>query len=188
MVEGGLEIARPAMTGADSMTVTYPGPPGVSAPSGYLGGIPRVVYPAWNGHIREFSIGEEAAAWQELDISTATGAPPAAAGLLGRPCGYLGDGLRVVYRAADSHIHELSVNQQTGAWQQFDMNAATGAPPAASPPCGYFGVVPRVVYMAAGGHIHELSINGQTPCAPRAASGRARPFESHVSGTTGRSL
>ena len=166
MVVDGLEVARPAMNGADSMIVTYPGPPGVSTPSGYLGDTPRVVYPTWNGHIRELSIDRETAAWQESDISAVAGAPPAAAGTFGRPCGYLGDGLRVVYRAVDGHIHEFTIDQHTGAWQQFDMNAATGAPPAArgaaGTPCGSFAVVPRVVYTAADDHIHEFSINGQT--------------------------
>jgi hypothetical protein len=30
----------------------------------------------------------------------------------------------VVYRADNGHIHEFSIDQATGAWQQFDVNVA----------------------------------------------------------------
>ena len=67
--------------------------------------------------------------------------------------GYMTTIPRVVYRALDGHIHELSV---TNNWSHFDITAATNAPAAAGEPFGYVGDVPRVVYRGVDGHIHEL--------------------------------
>ena len=67
--------------------------------------------------------------------------------------GYMTTIPRVVYRAADGHIHELSV---TNDWSHFDITAATNAPAAAGEPFGYMADVPRVVYRGVDGHIHEL--------------------------------
>ena len=67
--------------------------------------------------------------------------------------GYMTAIPRVVYRALDGHIHELSV---TSNWSHFDITAATNAPAAAGEPMGYVGDVPRVVYRGVDGHIHEL--------------------------------
>jgi hypothetical protein len=89
--------------------------------------------------------------------------PPEPAPLaVGDPSGYFALAPRVVYRADDGHIHEFSIDEATGSWQQFDMNDATGAPLAVGDPSGYFGVVPRVIYRADDGHIHEFSIDQAT--------------------------
>jgi len=89
--------------------------------------------------------------------------------------GYMTAIPRVVYRALDGHIHELSV---TNNWSHFDITTATNAPAAAGEPMGYVGGgVPRVVYRGVDGHIHELYVTdtwthfdiSQTTGAPTAA-------------------
>ena len=88
-------------------------------PRGYLGGVARVVYRGQDSHIHEIALGGPG--WQPFDLGAATGAPPA----VGEPFGYFATVPRVIYRANDGHIHEFSINQATGQWQQFDMNAAS---------------------------------------------------------------
>jgi hypothetical protein len=101
------------------MNVAAGAPAPAGDPRGYLGVVARVVYRGQDSHIHEIALGVPG--WQHFDMTAATGAPLA----MGEPFGYFATVPRVVYRASDSHIHEFSINQATGQWQQFDMNAAT---------------------------------------------------------------
>ena len=103
-----------------------PAPPAVGDPSGYLAGVPRVVYRDDDGHVHDLSIYPDSGRWGHFDLTAATGAPPT----VGGPSGYSAGVPRVVYRANDGHIHEFSVDPAGGTWQQFDLHdAVTEMPP-----------------------------------------------------------
>ena len=99
-------------------------------------------------------------AWGADDLTAATSAPAAA----GDPSGFTftadgTSGMHVVYRGADSDIHELY--WQNGAWGVNDLTAATDAPAAAGDPNGFTFTANgtsgmHVVYRGADNDIHEL--------------------------------
>jgi hypothetical protein len=100
------------------------------------------------------------ASWSANDLTSAAGAPATA----GDPFGYtwsVDSTEHVVYRGADSHVHELWFN---GAWHHNDLTiAAGGAPNAAGDPAGYtwdHDSTQHNVYRGLDGHIHELWFNG----------------------------
>lgn len=142
-----------AMTGA---------PPAAGNPCGYAfeqENRQHIVYRGADGHIHELaaSVGGN---WGHFDLTTMTGAPPAA----GDPSGYVfvaEQRQHVVYRGTDGHIHELAASLG-GTWAHFDLTAMTGAPSAAGDPVGYeFTAESRqhVMYRGADGHIHELAVS-----------------------------
>jgi uncharacterized protein with PIN domain len=99
--------------------------------------------------------------WLDFDLNAVTGAPPMA----GNPSGYVVEAEKrqhVVYRGFGGEIRELATWTGDKSWGQFDLTAATGAPPAASDPFGYaFELEKRqhIVYRGVDNHIHELAIS-----------------------------
>ena len=86
----------------------------------------------------------------------------------------------VVYRGADSHIHELWFN---GGWHHNDLTALPARRPRPGDPAGYTWDVDstqHVVYRGTDNHIHELWFNGgwhhnDLTNAAGAPLGRGRP-------------
>lgn len=119
-------------------------------------GIADVVFAASGGQLHDLSLlsGRGWATWQ-------LPGPPAA----GRPREYVTTSFdqasRVVYRGADEHLHELSL-EATGLWTSDDLSVLTGSPEAAGDPSGYvtrtIDRAARVVYLDAAGHIGEFTL------------------------------
>jgi frataxin-like iron-binding protein CyaY len=77
-----------------------------------------------------------------------------------------------VYRGTDDNIHELWLNGAVDRWQDANLGAQAGAPPADHAAFGSFNAAPhgyytplfdaaRVVYRADDDHIHELWLTSQ---------------------------
>jgi hypothetical protein len=137
--------------------------PATGTPSGYFrwDQVNSVVYRGANdNHIHELYLRPHAPAWGQGDLSSLSGAPPAA----GNPTGYLRwDGVdAVVYRGADGHIHEIALGSGPKAhWVAGDLFVAAKPPytpePAASDPSAcecWEGNV--VVYLGADLQVYSL--------------------------------
>jgi hypothetical protein len=124
----------------------------------------QVVYSTPGGRVHELFV-PVGGSWDHADLTQVTGAPTENANF---PviAGYeweAGGTKQVVYRAADSHIHELFV-PAGGSWDHADLTQMTGAPEPdlASTFVGYeweAGGSKQVVYISADGHIHELFVS-----------------------------
>ena len=91
----------------------------------------HVMYRSGNGHIHELWW-DATNGWGSGDLTTVTGAPTAA----GDPAGYVFDAegsQHVIYRAGNGHLYELWWTAAQG-WNQCDLTAAAGSPPAAGDP------------------------------------------------------
>ncbi|MHB8750155.1 MAG: protein kinase domain-containing protein [Aggregatilineales bacterium] len=128
--------------------------------AGTGGNTKQIAYFTPDGHIHELD--GQAAGWTHTDLTSLTGAPPAALGspLVGYPW-EARNAKQVAYFTTNGHIHELSIVQGTG-WTHTDLTSLTGAPPAAlgSPLIGYVleaRNTKQVAYFTSDGHIHELA-------------------------------
>jgi hypothetical protein len=133
-------------------------------------GTSAVVYCGAEGDVHEISRGDLNGTWAHWDLTSiinasgvAAGSPnyaPSCAG--GDPFAYVrADGLNaIVYRGADSHIHELALSHGA-AWAASDLSALAGAAPAAGSPRAYSRSdgVSSVVYRGTDQHIHEIYLN-----------------------------
>ena len=118
----------------------------------------QVVFQTVTGHIHELYM-IKGGKWQRADLTDITGAPPAKYIVNGYSW-EAGQSKQVVYGTQNGHIHELYV-VKGGTWQQADLTAITGAPPAKYIVNGYSweaGQSKQVVYGTQNGHIHELSV------------------------------
>jgi hypothetical protein len=115
-----------------------------------------VVFRATDGHIRSLYWGPDGAVGQD-DLSGYAGTPAAA----GDPFAWFTppeDMHRVVYRAANGHLHELfwpNVAPVTGR----DLTALSGAPPAAGNVSGGYNAgdnTQHVIFRSGNGRLHEL--------------------------------
>ena len=157
----------------NDLTTLFGAPRAAGAPFGYTtdlgsGEVARVVYRMADGHIEELSL-SPGGSWLPNDLTNIAGAPLAASD----PVAYLtnlpgqGPVARVVYRAVDGTIEELSV-QQGQQWQPANLSWIAGAPPAASAPIGFSSnpfiaptfkdPVARVVYRTTSGNVEQLSV------------------------------
>jgi hypothetical protein len=139
-----------AMTGA---------PAAAGDPAGYVfeaQGTQHVMYRSGDGHVHELWW-DATNGWGSGDLTAVTGAPTAA----GDPAGYVFDAegsQHVIYRAGNGHLYELWWTAALG-WNQGDLTAAAGSPPAAGDPGAYeFRAegTQHVVYRTADGHLHEM--------------------------------
>jgi hypothetical protein len=133
----------------------------------------RIVYRTSTGTIAELTVSPSG--WHSAALTALTGSPrPADTVIRGFSTNLDGQGPvgRVVYRAADNHIHELSVTPN--GCHHGDLTAATGAPPAAGPPFGYTtrldgqGEVARIVY-------EPTSTTSSNSTSPRHEAGGTTP-------------
>ncbi|GAB1639580.1 hypothetical protein [Krasilnikovia sp. MM14-A1259] len=128
------------------------------------GPVARVVYRTQASRIQELSVGSDGR-WRSTDLTTLTGAPPAASAPYGYTTSLTGQGPvgRVVYLTANNRIQELSVTV-AGGWHSADLTALAGAPMGVSAPQAYTtnlagqGPVGRVVYRTPANRIQELSV------------------------------
>jgi hypothetical protein len=139
-----------AMTGA---------PAAAGDPASYVfdaQGTQHVMYRSGNGHVHELWW-DATNGWGSGDLTAVTGAPTAA----GDPAAYVFDpegSQHVIYRAGNGHLYELWWTAAQG-WNQGDLTAAAGSPPAAGDPGAYeFRAegTQHVVYRTADGHLHEM--------------------------------
>ena len=139
-----------AMTGA---------PVAAGDPAGYVfdaQGTQHVMYRSGDGHVHELWW-DATNGWGSGDLTAVTGAPAAA----GDPAAYVFDAegsQHVIYRAGNGHLYELWWTATQG-WNQGDLTAAAGSPPAAGDPGAYaFRAegTQHVVYRTADGHLHEM--------------------------------
>ena len=130
-------------------------------PAGYTWDVDKtqhVVYRGSDGHIRELWFSSSAWAWNQNDLTIATGALRSA----GDPAGYTWDvdnTQHVIYRGDDGHIHELWFSSTAWNWNHNDLTNATGAPAATGDPAGYTWAVDKthhVVYRGTDGNIHDI--------------------------------
>jgi len=116
----------------------------------------HVMYRSGNGHVHELWW-DATNGWGGGDLTAVTGAPAAA----GDPAAYVFDAegsQHVIYRAGNGHLYELWWTAAQG-WNQGDLTAAAGSPPAAGDPGAYeFRAegTQHVVYRTADGHLHEM--------------------------------
>ena len=140
------------------LTMATHAAPAAGDPAGYVsdadGASQHVVYRGTDNHIHQ--LWWNTAGWHISDLTTATGAAPAA----GDPAGYVFDARatqHVVYRGTDNHIHQLWWN--TAGWHTNDLTMAAHAAPAAGDPAGYVfnaRATQHVVYRGTDNHIHQL--------------------------------
>jgi len=116
----------------------------------------HVMYRSGNGHVHELWW-DATNGWGGGDLTAVTGAPAAA----GDPAAYVFDAegsQHVIYRAGNGHLYELWWTAALG-WNQGDLTAAAGSPPAAGDPGAYeFRAegTQHVIYRTADGHLHEM--------------------------------
>ena len=126
-------------------------------------------------------------AWQELVAAPGsekwvTAALPLSPPAVGRPAVYaLGaDERRLVYRATDGHLHELSGPSDVWkniAWARQNLTQKLGLPKAAADPSVVVANgVPHVIYVDKTGRVHELWFDGKwrhfhLPAMPLAEGG-----------------
>src|SRR5258708_7341632 len=123
------------------------------------GGTKQVAYVGPTGHIHELwvSVGGD---WQQTDLTTLTGAPPA----LMLTAGYswtAGHSKQIVFIGDDSHIHELCA-EVGRPWRHVDLTAITNTPlPSSNFMVAYEWTErgsKQVIYAGRDGHLHELYI------------------------------
>jgi hypothetical protein len=134
----------------------------------------RVTYRADNGHIWDLAY-VPSVGWSSTDVTGRTGAaacPAPGPQTYGTEFPDLQDRfLRVVYRAANSHIWELAYNP-AGPWLPTDLTDQAGGAPAQYPPVVYVtdllgqGRFAWVVYRAVDGHVWELAYNPSVGWSP----------------------
>jgi hypothetical protein len=121
------------------------------------GGTKQVAYIGPTGHIHELwvSVGGD---WQQTDLATLTGAPPA----LMVTAGYswtAGHSKQIVFIGDDSHIHELCA-EVGRPWRHVDLTAITNTPlPSSNFMVAYEWAErgsKQVIYAGRDGHLHEL--------------------------------
>ena len=148
------------------LTAQSSAPDAVSNPFGYAG---AVFYRAQDFHIYELRL-EPGQPWKVADLTAQSGAPNA---VVGDPFVYNhfpGESMTtlVLYRAIDSHIHELSQGFEQ-PWKVADLTALSGASNAAGDPFAYITNIrssrptSRVIYHAVDNHIHELRLEPGQP-------------------------
>ena len=141
------------------LTTMTGAPAAAGDPAGYVfeaQGTQHVMYRAANGHVHELWW-DATNGWGSGDLTAVTGAPTAA----GDPAAYVFDAegsQHVIYRAGNGHLYELWWTAAQG-WNQGDLTAAAGSPPAAGDPGAYeFRAegTQHVIYRTADGHLHEM--------------------------------
>jgi hypothetical protein len=138
--------------------------PAASDPTGYYwDGYARVVYRGYDDAIHELAVvnGTAGESWQEVNLTSLTGAPKAHHGASPRAYTTKDDGFaRVIYRDDDEQIHELNYKHGSG-WGHSPLRFS---PPSVGDPFGYDtpndgqnlgDPFTRVVYRTRDGHIHE---------------------------------
>lgn len=124
----------------------------------------QIAYISQDRHVHEFHVGM-GGTWQHTDLTTLASAPLAVSRFL---VGYAwpeGRTKQVAYVGPAGHIHELCV-AAGGSWQQVDVSALTGAPPAQQISAGYSwsaGRAKQIVFIGDDGRIHELSAEVDRP-------------------------
>src|SRR5258708_26748864 len=88
----------------------------------------QVAFISQDHHIHEFCV-RNGGTWQHVDLTTLASAPLADSRFLIGFDWPEGKTKQVAYLGQDQHIHELVVSVG-GTWQQTDLTAITGAPPA----------------------------------------------------------
>jgi hypothetical protein len=177
---------RAAVTGEDEFTLAcFVTPYRHVTPTGLVWpDVPRVIGLNSAGHLLEVSL-PVGGAWAAGDLTVLAAAPAADSPASGY-VSWADRTDRVVFRSADSHIHEVSL-PPGGVWTIGDLSALSGAPAAEGAPFGYvtfFDHVPRVVYRGSDGHIHEIrlpaghswtttDLSGDAEGAPAAGDPRA---------------
>jgi hypothetical protein len=124
----------------------------------------QVAYISQDHHIHELSV-RKGGIWQHTDLTQRSSAPLADNRfLLGSAWPEVGT-KQVAYLAQNGHVHELwTANGET--WQNVDVSALTGAPPAVRVTASYSwaeGHSKIVVYVDDDHHIHELSAEAGKP-------------------------
>ena len=141
------------------LTALTGAPAAAGDPAGYVfdaQGTQHVMYRSGDGHVHELWW-DATNGWGSGDLTAVTGAPTAA----GDPAAYVFDAegsQHVIYRAGNGHLYELWWTATQG-WNQGDLTAAAGSPPAAGDPGAYeFRAegTQHVVYHTADGHMHEM--------------------------------
>jgi hypothetical protein len=114
---------------------------------------------AGTGHVQLLTSFGNQAQWSAIDLTLASGAPPAA----GNPSGYVSfNGTaflaqNVVYRAANNHIYLVFLPSGNTTWQYADLTATSAAPVAATDPIGSASGNSQVVnFVGSDGHVHQL--------------------------------
>ncbi|HEX6508565.1 MAG TPA: hypothetical protein VF221_13130 [Chloroflexota bacterium] len=150
--------------------------------------ISRVIYRGNDNHVHELRL--EGGGWRKADLMQQAGGAPDAQG---NPTACVTamqrkQVARVVFRAADNHLHEVRL--EDGSWKQADLSELAGASDAAGDPSVYVTEngseqTARIVYRGPDAHIHELRLEAggswkkadlsQLTSAPDAAS---EPFAS----------
>ena len=118
-----------------------------------------VSYVATDSHLHQLSLSN--GAWHDSDLTAATGAPQANGTALATVLDTIENFVRLHYVGVDLHVHELY--DAGGAWHDFDLTAATGAPAAmqVTPVANVVDTVEnmlRVDYVAGDSHVHEFYI------------------------------
>lgn len=142
-------------------TSTNPTTAALAAPAA-TGLAPAVVYVGSDGHIHEIAL---QGAWQDRDLTAATGAPLT---LSANVMAYRrSDGVSmIVYRGMDDHVLSLylELRRQGNAWQEIwhwaDLTTITGAPLSGCDPFPWVRSdgISTVIYAGGDGHVHELRL------------------------------
>jgi hypothetical protein len=116
----------------------------------------HVVYSSANGQIIDIFYAREPG-WRHHNFGMKNNAPPAS----GNPTAFVDkvdNSQNIVYRGQDGNIHVLCFIRNQG-WQIKNLNAMTGAPPAAGDPSTYtyheFNTQ-HVIYRSGDGHVQQL--------------------------------
>jgi hypothetical protein len=130
------------------------------------GNTPRINYVGSDSHLHQFWIFEQAA-WEDFDLTAATGAPKViAAQPLNSFVDQTGDTPRINYVGADYHVHQFWIFNNA-AWKDFDLTIATGSADVAVNNKILSGFIdsesntPRINYEGNDSHIHQFWIANQ---------------------------
>jgi hypothetical protein len=138
-------------------------PTAANEPSAYLRAdeVSAIVYVDHSGHIQDLTEAKGASSWSVWDMTSGTGAPPAATDVA--PVGYVrADGVSsVVYVDQNRHVHEMTL-PVGGTWSTADLSNMTGATAAMSSLRAYSrgDGVSAIVYLDSAGSVHEISLSG----------------------------
>jgi hypothetical protein len=149
------------------LTAQSGAPDAVSNPFAYSD--VSVFYCAQDFHIYEL-LHESGQPWKVVDLTAQSGAPNAVGGDPFVYNHFPGESMTtlVLYRAIDSHIHELSQGFEQ-PWKVADLTTLSGASNAVGDPFAYVTNIrssrptSRVIYHAADNHIHELRLEPGQP-------------------------
>ena len=140
----------------------------LAAVQGVVNNNGHIIYLGTNAHVYQLWFNASASSWTNQDLTAGTGNTLAASGsALAQFFDSFG-GQHIVYLGRNQHVYQLYWNDDTGAWSNQDLTAATGNTLAAagSALTAFLGRVfsnnsdsEDIIYLGTNGHVYQLWFN-----------------------------